>query len=137
MNGFFTFIFAIFVGYLIFLHFSHPNKRKSKIPNIGLWNIDILPNIRLHVGKRTYHFHHWLLLIAFIGVSLVVFEGIQYLAAAKGLAVGGIIQGLTYPDRFKIRQPRMERQAKYPIPRVYKRVRSAYIKMQVIKDRIY
>ncbi len=137
MNGFFTFVFSIFVGYLTFLILSHPKRKKSKIPNIGVWNIDILPNIRIHIGKRTYHFHHWLLLIGFIASTLVIFEGIQYLAAAKGLAIGGILQGLTYPDRFKIRQPRIKREARYPIPRVYKKVRSAYIKLQVIKDKIY
>jgi hypothetical protein len=36
-------------------------------------------------------------------LTLLNYEGFQYLTLVKGIAIGGIIQGLRYPDRFKFR----------------------------------
>jgi hypothetical protein len=39
-------------------------------------------------------------------VALIWFEGLQHHVVLNGAAVGGIIQGLRYPDRFKFQHPR-------------------------------
>ena len=104
MNGFFTFLFSIWLGYVIFLYFTHPEKKKHKLPKVRVWRIELSPNIRIHGRQKVYHIHHWAVLTIFTAVTLLNYEGFQYLLIIKGLAIGGIIQGLRYPDRFTFRQ---------------------------------
>ena len=103
MTGIFTFLFSIWLGYILFLYFTHPEKKKHKLPRVQVWRIEILPNIRIHSRSKTYHIHHWFLLTVFTAITLFYFEGFQYLSLVKGAAIGGIIQGLRYPDRFQFR----------------------------------
>ena len=106
MTGLFTFLFSIWLGYIIFLYFSHPEKKKHKVPQLRVWRIEILPNIRIHSKSKTYHIHHWVILSMLTTITLINYEGFQYLTIVKGMAIGGIIQGLRYPDRFKFRHHR-------------------------------
>ncbi|MBI3985045.1 MAG: hypothetical protein HY344_03875 [Candidatus Levybacteria bacterium] len=103
MTGLFTFLFSIWLGYILFLYFSHPSKKKHKVPQVRVWRIEILPNIRIHSRSKTYHIHHWVILSMLTAITLLNYEGFQYLTIVKGMAIGGIIQGLRYPDRFKFR----------------------------------
>lgn len=105
-SGLFTYIFFIWVGYMSFLYFSHPDKKKDKMPKFQIGPVEFLPNLRIHIGKRTYHIHHWVTLSILIFLILLHYEGFRYVTIIKGMAVGGIIQGLRYPDRFKFRHPR-------------------------------
>ena len=110
MTGLFTFLFSIWAGYMLFLYFTHPQKKKHKVPSVKVWRIEILPNVRIHSRSKTYHIHHWFTLTVLIAITLVNYEGFQYLTIIKGLAIGGIIQGLRYPDRFKFRhQPSLHK----------------------------
>jgi len=110
MQGILTFIISACVGYLFFLYFSHPEKKKNKVPKISIKNVDILPNFRIHAGSKTYWFHHWFLLSIVIAVPIVIGENFQFPMVVEGLLVGGILQGLRYPDRFRFRQPRIDKQ---------------------------
>jgi len=103
MSGFFTFLFSIWLGYILFLYLTHPEKKKSKIPQLRVWKIELLPNIRIHYRGKIYHIHHWAILTLVTTLTLLNYEGFQYLTIVKGVAIGGIIQGLRYPDRFKFR----------------------------------
>ena len=103
MTGIFTFLFSIWLGYVVFLYLSHPDKKKHRIPQVRVWRIELLPNIRIHSRAKTYHIHHWLVLSLVTGITLLNYEGFQYLTIIEGMAIGGIIQGLRYPDRFKFR----------------------------------
>ena len=104
MSGFFTFLFSIWLGYVLFLYLTHPDKKKHKVPQIKIGNrIELLPNIRIHYKSKTYHIHHWAILTLVTVITLLNYEGFQYVTLIKGLAIGGIIQGLRYPDRFKFR----------------------------------
>lgn len=104
MSGFFTFLFAIWLGYVLFLYLTHPEKKKHKVPRVKIGNrVELLPNIRIHSRGKTYHIHHWAILTLVTAATLVNYEGFQYLTLIKGIAIGGIIQGLRYPDRFKFR----------------------------------
>lgn len=62
-----------------------------------------MPNIRIHSKGRIYHIHHWAILTLVTALTLLNYEGFQYVTIIKGIAIGGIIQGLRYPDRFKFR----------------------------------
>lgn len=107
MTGWMTLIFSIILGYLFFLYLSHPQKKKHKVPKISLGkHLDILPNVRLHKGKKTYHFHHWLLFTLAIAIPVIIYEQFPYPMIVRGMLVGGILQGLRYSDRFKFRYPR-------------------------------
>ena len=110
MPGIFTFLISAVVGYFFFLYVSHPKKKKDKLPKISFWRIDILPNVRFHIGKKTYWVHHWLYLSLVIAIPVIIGEGFIFPLVAYGLLVGGIIQGLTYSDRFKFRHPRLDQQ---------------------------
>jgi hypothetical protein len=103
MTGFFELLFSIWLGYVLFLYLTHPAKKKDKIPQFRIWRIELLPNIRIHSRGKTYHIHHWAVLTLVTAVTLLNYEGFQYLTIIKGIAIGGIIQGLRYPDRFKFR----------------------------------
>jgi hypothetical protein len=100
MTGLFTFLFSIWLGYLLFLYFTHPAKKKHKLPRVQVWRVEISPNLRIHAKSKTYHIHHWAILTVFTAITLIHFEGFQYVSLINGVAIGGIIQGLRYPDRF-------------------------------------
>ncbi|OGH11006.1 MAG: hypothetical protein A3B38_02325 [Candidatus Levybacteria bacterium RIFCSPLOWO2_01_FULL_36_13] len=111
MTGIFTFLFSIWLGYILFLYFTHPEKKKHKLPRVQVWRIELSPNLRIHSRSKIYHIHHWFVLTVITGITLMNYEGFQYLTVIKGLAIGGIIQGLRYPDRFKFRHHRTAREA--------------------------
>jgi hypothetical protein len=107
ITGIITFIVSIVVGYFFFLYLSHPGKKKHRLPKIGVWNIEILPNFRIHLGSKTYHFHHWFILALIILIPFLLTEKFIYPTVFKGIIVGGILQGLRYPNKFKFRYPRV------------------------------
>jgi hypothetical protein len=104
-------LFAIFLlaGYYLSLHISHPKKNKHRIPRIAYKNIEFMPNFRIHIGSKTYWLHHWFYLSVIIVGAVLIYDNMMHsttVKAAASAAVGGIIQGLRYPDRFKFRHPR-------------------------------
>ena len=114
MQGILTFAISVCVGYLFFSYLSPPlylsGKQKKRLPKISIGNLDILPNFRLHIGDKTYWFHHWFMLSIVIAVPVIIGEGFLFPMVVEGLLVGGILQGLRYPDRFKFRHPRLDKQ---------------------------
>jgi len=106
MTGILTLLFSVPIGYLFFLYLSHPKKKKNKVPKISIGRVDFLPNFRIHIGKKTYHFHHWLIFAIIIALPVIIKERFQYPMVLQGFLVGGIVQGLRFSDRFKFRYPR-------------------------------
>lgn len=106
MSGLLTLFFSVWLGYALFLYFSHPNKKKHKVPKVRIGRLEFLPNLKLHLGSKTYHFHHWFVLALIAAIAIFVLEDFQFPMILQGLIIGGIIQGLRYPDRFKFRYPR-------------------------------
>src|SRR5579872_4907168 len=97
--------FCFLVGYQFFLTFTHPQKKKNKIPHIALKNIELSPNVKIHFRGKTYWIHHWLLLSCLAGFFSFT-EGLLTLLTIKAIMAGGIAQGLSYKDRFHFRHPR-------------------------------
>ena len=106
LNGIVIFFLSVLAGYVVFLYLSHPDKKKNKVPHLRIGNIEILPNLKIHFRNKTYHVHHWLLLSILTAFVLSSVEWLNHLMMLKGVAIGGILQGLRYPDRFKFRHPR-------------------------------
>ena len=111
------FSIALLVGYYISTYISKPvhkngERRPNRLPTVRIKNVELLPCVRLHVGSKTYWFHHWFYLSVIVVGALLIYDNIIHYSSAKaaaGAAVGGIIQGLRYPDRFKFRHPRQQR----------------------------
>ena len=83
-----------------FSHFgSNPkSKIQSKLPTIAIRFIQVSPNLKISVGNRIIHIHHWIyytvILIFTLTYNVSFFESLF----AKGYLTGAIINGLTYPD---------------------------------------
>lgn len=106
MEAAILFFVALGIGYWISVIFSHPAKKKIKLPHFRIKNIEILPNIRIHSRTKTYHFHHWLYMSALALLIIQWSDGIQQYMM-QGVTIGCAIQGLRYPDRFKLRYPKL------------------------------
>ena len=102
-----TFILSAVIGYVFFLYLTHPEKKKNRVPKIGFRNIELMPNFRVHIGNKTYHFHHWLLFALLILIPVIFRDSSRYPLIFKGVLIGGILQGLRYPNKFKFRYPRV------------------------------
>ena len=105
------FLFALLIGYYVSRYISRPIERNGKLlpnrlPQIKIKNIEIWPSIRLHSRKNIYWIHHWIYLSLASVVLFVMYDSFSHLIALKGAVIGGAIQGLRYPDRFKFRHPR-------------------------------
>ena len=97
------FIIGLLFGYTFFLFMSDPGKRKNVLPKIAFGNIEILPNLRIRVGNTYFWIHHWIYLSVIILISFIIIQSITQLVFMRGIAVGGILQGLRYKDRFRVR----------------------------------
>lgn len=80
---------------------THPNaKIRKKSPNIRIKWLELMPSIRILTRKRVIHIHHWVHLSLLLVVSFVfIQDGILSTWTAKGAMLGGVLQGLRFPDR--------------------------------------
>ncbi len=107
MPGVITFLLSFFSGYTVAKYVSHPEKKKSRLPNIRIKNIEILPNLRIHYRQTTLHIHHWFFISILAVAGYFFYENVLQFVFVKGATLGTIIQGLRYKDRFNFRYPRM------------------------------
>jgi hypothetical protein len=90
-------------GYTTFHLTKYPNgKVGKKLPTVKIKNIEISPSIRLNLRDHTIHFHHWMNLAILLLISVPMTGSLWDSALTKAFLVGGIVQGLTFPDRQKI-----------------------------------
>lgn len=104
---------ATALGYLTFRATSHPSsKLRRKLPNVKVKRVQIFPVIRLQAFNRVIHLHHWFAFFLILATSPFANLGIFEHIFAKGLLLGGIIQGLTLPKGHRsliYRDPSYER----------------------------
>ncbi len=99
MQLIYTTIFAI-GGYILARVASHPNSKiNSKLPKIKLKNIYILPSLKISIKGKILHLHHWFNFTVLLCLSIFVTGGILDSWLTRGFLIGGIIQGLRFPDR--------------------------------------
>lgn len=91
------------LGFSFFSAASNNNSPINKrLPNKKIKNISLFPRIKIHYKKDYYHIHHWIILSA-IYLPLFLKKTERKSNFLRGLFLGSIIQGLTFPDRFKIK----------------------------------
>lgn len=95
-----TFLPATFLGYKFFKVVS--DDRRSTVakqrPQIKIWRFQFSPNLRVFVKGRVIHMHHWINLSILLTFTFFLNMGFMDYMFTKGLMVGGILQGLTFPD---------------------------------------
>lgn len=105
---------AIILGFSLYMLFSHPKYLKKSVPSIGTGKIQILPNLKIKFKNRIIHLHHWILLSAFLGFLNHIAQGIDNLFYIKLFTLGGIIQGFSFKDRFKVFIKKQKIKYKFP-----------------------
>ena len=116
MNTIFLFAIFILLGYYLSGYVSKPVLKNGKavpnrLPNVRFRNVEVLPCVRVHFRTKTYWFHHWFYLTILVLGGVLIYDNLMHytpVKAAAGAAMGGIFQGLRYPDRFKFRHPRQK-----------------------------
>lgn len=102
---------ATLLGYATLRLTSNPQgKLRNKLPAYKLGFLQISPEIKIHAFDTTIHFHHWVNLSILLVLSIYLSYGILDTMFAKAFLIGGILQGLRYPDRHKIiyRKPKIK-----------------------------
>lgn len=93
---------AAAVGYATLRATTHPYSRiRRKMPNLRLKRVQLFPVLKVNIFGRNIHLHHWFSLSVILASTAFVNMGILELPLAKGLLLGGIIQGLTLPKGHK------------------------------------
>jgi len=93
-----TGIAAIF-SFVLFNQLTNPFlKIQNKLPHLQLKWIQVLPNIRIYLRGRVIFLHHWMNFSIILFISIVIGGGILDSMLTKGVLLGGIINGFSYPD---------------------------------------
>jgi len=114
MQTFFLFVITLIVGFYASKYFTTPvvrngKKRPNRLPAIRIWRLEVLPRFGFHTNESIILLHHWVYLPVVIIGALVLYDNVVHLTTFKlatGVSVGSVLQGLTYPDRFKFKHPR-------------------------------
>jgi hypothetical protein len=97
------------LGFFLNRLISKPNAKINKhLPNIKIKIFQFCPSIKINIGNRTIHIHHWLSysFLLVITITFGVGGGLLDFLFIKGFFLGGIVQGLTFPDWKKIIYPK-------------------------------
>lgn len=90
-------------GFSIGWILSHQKSNvKKKLPEKKIKSLQILPNIKLERKDKVYHFHHWMVLSSFYFPLLIKKGNFLKHKFLHGVVLGGIVQGLSFKDRFNI-----------------------------------
>lgn len=114
METLLLFLITFLVGFYASKYFTAPVVRNgrqcpNRLPAIRIWRLEILPRFGFHTKRSIFLLHHWVYLPVVLLGALVLYDNLIHLTTFKlatGASVGGVIQGLTYPDRFKFKHPR-------------------------------
>ncbi len=94
---------ATVLGYTTFHLTKYPHgKVGKKLPKLKLKAIELSPSLKLNFRNHTIHFHHWMNLAILLAISVPMTGTLWDSNIAKSFLVGGIIQGLTFPDASRI-----------------------------------
>ncbi|MEK7605892.1 MAG: hypothetical protein AAB478_05230 [Patescibacteria group bacterium] len=106
-------IIACLLGFYGSKYFTTPivkngEKRPNRLPEMKLGRVEVLPRFGIMTKNSRILLHHWVTLPLLIAIALLLYDNIVHLTTFKvatGATVGSILQGLTYPDRFKFKHP--------------------------------
>lgn len=102
-------IFILFLGggFITYRFLSNPQSRfihsHHLVPYVEIEHVEFLPCLRIPLGKRHIRVHHWIYLGLIALLSLTIDPNLfGKLPFINGFCLGGIIQGITYRDLFKL-----------------------------------
>lgn len=108
------------LAYVAFWLTSHPRSNlHQRLPKKKIKNIQLLPHVKIVSREKTYHIHHWLIFSS-LYVHLVIRKKIIRSKFKQGLLLGGILQGLSYKDRFRFFDKHDDLSAKQKLLQDYK-----------------
>ena len=96
------FLPAAAAGYYTMRVVTHPTKSRirRKMPKIAVKRLEVLPHIRIRVGDRVIHFHHWFNFSVLLVVSAFVTSAFLDSIYTRGFLTGGIVQGLLLKEGY-------------------------------------
>jgi hypothetical protein len=97
------FTFSLLLSYQFNNSLSKKGHRINKrLPSIKIKFLQLSPNIKIHFKNRSIHIHHWLTYSVMLIIAFTLNTGIFESFLSRGYLVGGILQGLSFPDWKKI-----------------------------------
>ncbi len=96
-------LFGVVSGFFISHFISKPvHIKPNRLPKLGIKRVEIMPNLLIQTRRWKIHIHHWMTLSLVFVVLVLTTASFNHLLFVKSLCLGGIIQGITYKDRFHI-----------------------------------
>lgn len=90
--SFFTFNFLTGRKYRIF----------NNLPKLRIKFLQLFPSIKIFIRGRTIHLHHWFNLSIILVITIIINAGVLDTLFARGIILGGLVQGFTFNDWSKI-----------------------------------
>jgi hypothetical protein len=101
------FTLSLFLGYLFNNSLSKSGRRiNKKLPFITIKFLQLSPNVKIHFKNKSIHLHHWLTYSVILIITFTLNTGIFESLISRGYLIGGILQGLSFPDWKKIIIPK-------------------------------
>lgn len=95
---FINFISALLLSFIFFEICSNPDKDiHHKIPKLKVKSIELFP-FRIYIKSKIIHIHHWMYFSVLLVITIFYNPILIDTVFAKGALLGGIAQGLTFPD---------------------------------------
>lgn len=96
---FIVFLLSSLGGFTLNNLVTKPGTRLNKrLPKIRIKFLELSPSLKIRLGKRTIHIHHWLGYSIILVITFTFNTGFLNSMYAQGYLVGSIAQGLTFPD---------------------------------------
>ena len=93
-------ILSVAVGFITFNITSTPgSKFNRRVPTLKIKNVQLLPSVKITLKGKIIHLHHWLQFSILLFISVVITNGFLDSPIVRGFLVGGMAQGLKFPDR--------------------------------------
>lgn len=101
-----SFLPGTVLGFAAFKYITDDRKHRlaKNLPKVKVWKLQVSPNIRIISRRYVIHFHHWIFLSLAMAMTFFTSFSVLDHLFTRGLMVGGIIQGLSFPDWRKIIQ---------------------------------
>jgi hypothetical protein len=94
-----VFIFSLSLSYQFNKSLSKTGgKINKKLPLIKARFIQFSPNFKITIRNKSIWIHHWLTYTIILAITLTTNAGILSDLFSRGYLIGGILQGLSYPD---------------------------------------
>ena len=97
------FALSAIAGYLLNRSFfKNGTKINNKLPFLKITFIQFSPHIKIHLRGGYIHIHHWITYTIILIITFTGNFGLLDSLISKGYLIGGILQGLTFPDWKKV-----------------------------------